>query len=460
MLICCAKPEEVTLWEGYAAAHGRSKSVILFDENQGFNFLEYELARQGMDGIGSVTECLMRVIEAARRAGATPGGAGDSFWQDATRMLLSYAIPAIYAATGTVSVSAIITFVTSCITDAAQLADDAITSTNHAYQILFKARTNPAVPIRQETIDAIAQYWFNQYTAIPDRTRGNIIITLTTALGRFNHGRLNRVFCGRTSVVPDMTFLGAIIILKMPALTWQEDGIIGQQLWKYMWQRATESRNGLPEKYRHRPVGLWCDEAQYFANSYDSDFLSTCRGSRAAVVFLSQNLPSYYAKMGQGETHAVDALIGKFNTHIFHQNADQRTGEFASHLIGRSLQRRATYSEGEGTNYNMGMNTGANTTRGTSSSAGGDGKSSSWSIGSNSGSGESWGDNRGRGANESYSRGFSEQMDYTVEPAWFARGLKSGGPKNGNQVTGVWFKSGGNFKAAESSNAFLAVFDQ
>lgn len=39
-LVCCVKPDEVALWQGYAKEHGRERSVILFDETEGFNFLE------------------------------------------------------------------------------------------------------------------------------------------------------------------------------------------------------------------------------------------------------------------------------------------------------------------------------------------------------------------------------------------------------------------------------------
>lgn len=459
-LVLCAKPDEVELWQRYAAAHGRSNSVLLFDESQGFNFLTYELARQGMAGIGSVTECLMKVLEAARRTAPSPGGSGDAFWQDAVRQLLSYAIPVIYAADGTVSVSSIIAFVLAAATTSEQLADKEFQKSNLAYQTLFKAATKPKVPIDKHTLDAIASYWLNEYIAIPAKTRGNIIISLSTTLGRFNHGRLRQVFCDKTTIVPDLCFNGAIIIMAMPALTWNEDGIIGQQLFKYLWQRVVESRNGLPRHFRDRPVFLWADEAQYFINSYDSDFLSTCRGSRACIVYLTQNLPTYYAKMGTSETHAADALIGKFNTHIFHQNACPRTNEFASNLIGRGLKRRQTYSEGEGTNQSLGMNTGASRNRGTSSGAGGGNGGSTWSSGGNQGSGENWGDSRGRGVNRSTSNGFSEVMDYLIEPNAFSLDLKSGGPANGNKVTAIWFKAGGQFKDTYGGNVVFPTFRQ
>ena len=49
-LVTAVKPEEVELWKQYAREHGRERSIVVFDENEGFNFLTYELGRQGADG--------------------------------------------------------------------------------------------------------------------------------------------------------------------------------------------------------------------------------------------------------------------------------------------------------------------------------------------------------------------------------------------------------------------------
>jgi hypothetical protein len=455
-LVLLAKPE-VEQWLRYAARHGRSKSVVLFDESQGFNFLSYELGRQGIDGIGSVTECLMHVLEAARRASPSPGTVGETFWQDATRQLLQNAIPALYAANGTVSIQDIVAFVLAAPTSPGQHQIEHFRQTNLIYQTIGRALTAPKVRVDRGTLEAITRYWFYEFPAIPDRTRGNIVISLSTTLSRFSQGRLRRVFCGKTSIVPDACFNGAIIVMAMPALTWGTDGIIAQQLFKYMWQRVVESRNSLPKQFRERPVFLWADEAQYFVNSYDGEFLSTCRSSRACVVFLSQNLPTYYAKMGRDEVMAADALIGKFNTHVFHQNACPRTNEFASSLVGRGLQRRATYSYGTGNNRNSGMSTGENTSQGWSSSSGGSGP-----VGSsnNRGNGENWGGNRGFGTSENVSEGYSEVMEHLIEPSWFSHGLKSGGPAHRNQVTALWFKNGGNFRESHGGNVLFVTFKQ
>lgn len=78
-------------------------------------------------------------------------------------------------------------------------------------------------------------YWRDDFARLDPKTRGNILISLTTVLDRFNHGWLADAFCGQTTLVPELTFHGAIVLLDMPALVRNEDGVIAQQLFKFCW---------------------------------------------------------------------------------------------------------------------------------------------------------------------------------------------------------------------------------
>lgn len=206
---------------------------------------------------------------------------------------------------------------------------------------------------------------------------------------------------------------------------------------------------------------LWADESQYFVNAYDTDFQSTCRSARACTVFLTQSLPTYYARMGgQNAKHKADMLLANFVTKVFHNSADPETNRWAADTIGRSLQRRANYSEGESTGRSAGMNDGGSTSWGTSTGGGwsNDGRgggSSSSNWGSNAGGGESWGRNRGVNTGSSVSGGYSETMDYEIEPAEFSRILRTGGPANAGNVTGIWFQAGKTFR--DSTRNYLFV---
>jgi hypothetical protein len=224
--------------------------------------------------------------------------------------------------------------------------------------------------------------------------------------------------------------------------------------------RGARPPNAMEPKHRDRPVFLWADEAQYFVNSFDTDYQSTCRSSRACTVYLTQSLPTYYAKMGGAQPqHAADMLLANFVTKIFHNNADFTTNRWASDTIGRSLQRRYNASEGESSNWSRGMNSGSGENAGSSMNSGGSygngGSSSNWSSGSNRGHNDNWGRNRGHGGGTSFNSGFSEAMDVEIEPAVFARDLATGGPANGGRVTGLWLSAGRRF--ADSGRNYLHV---
>jgi uncharacterized membrane protein YgcG len=462
-VITCVKAEDIELWRAYAARHGRKPSLVLFDENEGFNFLAYELARQGMDGIGSVTECFMRVLEAAKRASPTASQrGGEAFWEDATRQILRYSIPLLYSASGTLSIGDLIRFISTAPAHAKEVTDPEWQRQSFMYETVEAASHSPKVPMasRAALHDALV-YWTEQFPAIPDKTRGNMVITLTTTLDRFRHGRLNRAFCGRTTLVPELTFHGALTLLAMPTLVWNEDGVIAQQLFKYMWQRAVLGRNALAQKHRERPVFLWCDEAQETCSSYDAEYQSICRASKACTVYLTQSLPTYYAKMGgDNPRDAAHALVGKFMTHIYHSNACPDTNEYASRVIGKIVTRRGNQSSGVARSVNDGLNEGTSVNSGSSSNYG---SSSGYSSGQGSshsgGHGSNWGRNRTAGTSNTQTQGYSEAMEYAIEPGDFARILKTGGRPNGNQVTGIWFQGGRVFRGS-GSNMMLETFKQ
>ncbi len=465
-LVLCAKPEEVELWSRYVSENGRLNSALLFGERggHGFNFIDYELARQGPAGIGSVVECLMRILEAARLSHPS-AGQSQQFWDDAMRQLLRNTIPPLYAATGSVRMADITRFIASAPMSLDQAHSAQWQDTSFMFATMAAAEKSPVIRLGASDLGKIGSYWHDEFAQLDPKTRSNIAISVSTALDRFNRGRLHNAFCTATTLVPELTFHGAIIIMDMPALTWNEDGIIGQQLFKYMWQRAVLSRNALEPKHRQRPVFLWADESQYFVNSFDTDYQAACRGSRACTVYLTQSLPTYYAKIGGEQVkHKADMLLANFVTKIFHNNADPETNRWAADTIGRSIQRRATYSEGTSTGRSYGMNEGENTSYGTSSSVGWSrdahgNYSTNSSFGTNRGGGESTGRNRGLNRGENVSGGYSETMDYEIEPAAFSRVLKTGGPANGNNVTAVWFQAGKSFQDSRR-NYLLTRFVQ
>jgi len=463
-LVLCAKPEEVDLWVRYCAETGRSSSLIVLDgQTPIVNFLTSELTRQGAQGTNAVVELLVRVLEMARLASPAPGRQGEAFWEDTTRQIFRHAIPLLYAATGTVRIGDLLALVRSAPNSPDQLQDPTWQQRSPFFAMCRAA----AERLDDATGERLMAYWAGDFALLDQRTRGNVVISLTTALDRFNHGWLRDAFTTETTAPPELTFHGAVIVLAMPPLTMNEDGVVGQMLYKLLWQRRVLARNALEPEQRQRPVFLWADECQYFVNSFDAEFLSTSRASLACPVFLTQSLPTLYARLSVDGGHdRVHHLLGNFATRIWHSNACAETNEWAARTLGKSLQTRASFNRSEGHNASYGMNMGEGLSWNRGVTGGPFGNTGTpWPFepglgrdGSEGGN-DSWGRNRGHGTNSSVTQGSSEVMEYIIEPGQFGRMLKTGGPANGNRVSAVWYQSGRRF-AASGGPAMLVEFAQ
>ena len=465
-IVMCAKPGEAQRWLQYCQQAGRAESVIVMNgRNVCFNFLDYEISRHGINGIDSAIECLMQLVEAARMASASPGREGEKFWTDMIRQVLRVILPLLYMAYGRVTIPDIIRCLRSAPTSREEAHSAQWQADSFLYQTLLVAAQR--VGDHDPTLNRIADYMLNEWATMPDKTRGNVAVSLTTVLDRFTSGWLKDTFASDTNCPPEMTFHGAVVILDMPPSTMNEDGLLAQIIYKFMWQRAVLARGGLDPIQRVRPVFWWADEGHLFLHPNDANFLSLCREALACVVLISQSLPSFYGRMpGENSKDIVHQLLGNFGSRLWLNNACHETNGWASATLGKVIHRRANFSEGrsEGHNMSYGMNMGENASR-----------SVNWDQthyhssplnpitkhSGNEGSGESWGRNKGYGSNygTNSSHGYSEQMDDLLPPAFFSRSLMTGGPSNGNRVSGVWFQAGRTFEASRG-NSLLAVFQQ
>jgi NAD(P)-dependent dehydrogenase (short-subunit alcohol dehydrogenase family) len=436
-LVCVAKPEETELWKNYCKEHGREADMIIFDTSRHFNFLSYEFARKGADAANSATDTLMKVLKAADlAAGQGQGKEGEAFWIKTTREMILNTITVLYSAIGTVRVESIVEFITSMPT-APPSSEEARSKlvNNYALDRLTRCRDKPVYKLPPHSLKRVRNYFFKQFVAMPDKTRGSIVTSVTAELNRFSDGILRECFTTTTDLVPEMVFNGHIIIMGFPSLSYQEEGTVAQGLFKLMFQRAIEARNGLGKQFQERPTFLYADEAQYFVSHYDDTFLSTCRGSKCAVVFMTQSLPTYFAQLGKDKSDAVDGFVGKFGNKVFHLNSCPRTNKYASDLIGKGLKLHK--------NQSRTITSSRQTNRGATQTA------------TNQGSNQSEGSNETNGA--------QEHLDYFLEPNFFATSLRTGAPKNKYLVTGVWFSAGAQFQEPipdTTSNVVLATFSQ
>ncbi len=464
-IVLCAKPSEAEEIRALCAQAGRLDSLIVWNgRNHGFNFLAYMLARLGSDGINGVTEYFMRVIELIRSASAMPGDNGDAFWLDALRVLLRYSLYILYLATGTVRIAELMAFVRSAPTSPQQFEDPDWRRDSYFFQCFLAASGK----IDEVSGPRLLAYWKDDFARMDGKLRGNILAGFAM-LDRFNHGWLQKALCCDTTILPELCFHGAIIVVDTPRATMGEDGIVLQLLWKDAYQTAVLGRNSLPEIHRKRFVFCYADECQEVIAHRDAEFLAMSRSSLSSTIYLTQSVPSIIAKLGGANARdRAYHLIGNFGIRIFCANACAETNEFAARTIGKSLQYRGGYSQNHGTSSQFGMNVGegsnwsTNSSFGSNSSHGGTGQSSHGSTsgnGTSSGGNDSRGRTRGGGSNQGESWSQNQQMDFVIEPGEFGRMLKTGGPANGNRVSAIVYQASRVFKAS-GGNAVLVEFQQ
>lgn len=431
-------------WQQLASQSDRQAQLIRFDE-QGvyrFNFLDYAAHlyqdAQGQLITASVVDLLLRMSRAAMREEELHGQAPEQpFWKLAPRELVSHTLDALWAAYGRLRLNDIIQFVVSVPADAAEFANPQAQASSFCLQTLHKAAHDPARAPDPQDLFVIIQYFRDNFTRLDARTRTNITVTMTSQFAPFQKGLMHRLFCTHTTVVPELTHEGAIIVLDLPVDRYGSAGSMAAFILKYCWQQAALRRDTTSAC---RPIFLWADEAQYFVGEEDMKFQSVARSARACTVYLTQTISNFYAVMGgAGPRDSTAAFLANFVTKVFHRNDDTNTNEFASQLIGRELQLRGSHSKG----FNSGEGYSSGDVLGDSHGFSSADHSSSFNRSHN----------RNRNSGMSASSGFSsnetqsEQMDVAIEPNLFTR-LANGRKENRFLVDAILFQGGRQFQAS------------
>ncbi|HEY1719443.1 MAG TPA: TraM recognition domain-containing protein [Verrucomicrobiae bacterium] len=336
-IVLCAKSDEPELWKKYAEQTGRSGDVVLFSQEH-FNFLHYEANRPGA-GAGqteNLVTLFMQVAEiASQRHGYAPS---DDYWQRAVKQLLRNAVDLVMIARGAVTLPDLFEIIRTAPQDGEDVKRETWQQESICYKYIQEAEAKAkASPDLQPEFQMTARYWLQEFPHMDNRPRSSIVSLFTTLADCFLRGELRKLFSTSTTVIPDHTTLGRIIIVDLPVKEWSELGQYAGVLMKFMTQKALERRTDMDA----RPVFIWADEAHYFTTDYDQIFQTTARASRACTVYLTQNYSNYLSALGgEAARPKVDSLLGNLQTKIFHQNGDSVTNRWAAEAIGRRLQYR------------------------------------------------------------------------------------------------------------------------
>lgn len=396
-LVLCAKKDELDTWLGYARQTGRSDSLLVFDASGKwrFPFLQYEVSREG-EGAG-YTENLVRLFTTVHEAveRGKGGNGADPYWLRAMQQLIRNAIDLSMIARGEVSIPLLNDIINSAPRDVEERDSEEWRSTSLCWKLLNEGNNRERDIWEQYDFDSTVLFWLEEFVHLAPKTRSSIVSMFTSMADNFLRRPFRMLFSEppedwKTIAYPELTHKGVVIVMNLPVKEFGEAGRAAQVVYKYMWQQAAERRD---IKENPRPVFLWVDEAQNFATEYDMQFQATARSSRACTVYLTQNLPNYYAEMGGAHSkYRVDSLVGNLQTKIWHANSDPETNKHAAETIGRSWQVR---------------------------------RSSGQTVGESVG----------------FSQGQQESFDFDVPPQEFTK-LAKGGPAYNNTVQAVLFQNG------------------
>ncbi len=343
-LVLTVKPDERETWERYAAATGRTGSLAIFrpGEPWAFNFLNYELNRPGA-GAGfasNMVSLFTEVLEVAARRGEV--GSQDGFWVTALEQLLRNAIDLVIMAQGTLTLADLHAVISSAPHDHDVLFSEEWRAGSRCFDLIRQGRAT-LEPDQQADFDLTASYWLNEFPGLAEKTRSIIVNMFTGMADAFLRRPMRALFCERTTIIPEITHGGGIILVDMPVKQYHQVGRFAQVLWKLMWQRAAEARAVNNDT---APVFLWVDESQEFITSSDASFQATARSARVATVYLTQNISNYLKAIGGREAQsATDSLLGNLQTKIFHANGDAKTNEWAERLFAKRWGRRTGTSQ-------------------------------------------------------------------------------------------------------------------
>ena len=393
-LVLCAKADEADLWRRYCAETGRTDDLLILRPGgeHGFNFLDYELHHgDGAGYVENVVQLFLKALEAGGRS--SKGGNADPYWEQALAELLRNAVSLLHLTDTRGGLAELKKIVATAPALPEQAADPAWAEDSECGLALLVAdgRASQEPELRYE-LEQTDSYWRHTYPTLAEKTRSIITQSFTAAADSLLRPPMRQLFCGRTTLTPEDSFAGRIILLDLSLKTYGEVGRFAQVLFKLCWQRAAERRTAAANPL---PVFLWIDEAQYFLGRGDQQFLTTARSARVCTVLLTQNLPNYYAEFAEKKAF-VHSLLGNLVTKVFHANCDEETNEWASKTIASTWQNRLSVSGGVTTQPQPGM----------------------------------------EGLNRGYS--VQEHMVAQVLPQEF-HGLRSGGPEHGHLVDAIVF---------------------
>jgi hypothetical protein len=351
-LVLTAKAEETQNWIAYAKACGRERDLIVFNAESGdfFDPLHYEWTRpgRGAGDLESIIDFFSTLISIGKKE---VGHGHDPFWERGNEQLMRNVIKLLDLAGAAISIANIDRVIKSLPTRPGEFEEAQWQKDSYCAQLVaaIKARQETLNADQWSDLDFATQYIFRKWPAFDERPRSSLEMTWSGMADKFLFNPFNRLFCsGKCSFTPEQTTHdGKIVICDFPLLEYgHETGRLINIILKLIFQRAWLRRK-LSES--NNPVFLWQDEFQYFVTRRDNFFQQTCRGSRVAVVCLTQNILNLSEELGEAQPGSkTKSFCGNLGIKIAHQQNEPDTATFMADIIGKEYRYLDSFNAGGG----------------------------------------------------------------------------------------------------------------
>jgi len=349
-LVLTAKSSDTPQWLNYAKETGRIRDTIVFSEKSGYQFdpIAYEWGRPGR-GAGDVENIIDFFTTLVSLGKKDTAHGHDPFWERGNEQLMRNVIKLLDLSGETISIVSIDRCIKSLPTHPGEYEEEAWQKESFCAHLIasIRARKETLTPDQWSDLDFATQFIFKKWPAFDERPRSSLEMTWSGMADKFLFSPLNRIFCGSVcSIKPEMTTLDSkIIIVDFPLLEYGfETAKLIQAIVKLTFQRAWLRRDLAASG---NPIFLWQDEFQYFVTRRDNFFQQTCRGSRVAVVCLTQNILNLAEELGEDQPGSkTKSFLANLGTKYFLQQNCPDTCLFASDQIGKEYRYIAGYNAG------------------------------------------------------------------------------------------------------------------
>lgn len=339
MLILTTKPGEADQWVSWAERNGRGADVLRIKPGGGdcFNFLDY-LNRHPDPGAAIATNIGDLLMTLATHAKPKQKNSETSaFFAESATHMVTLAIHLLRAADEPLTLDAISRVINSA-PNSPQELEHPDAASKFVSQLITRAYERGST-----MTDSLCDYWLRQYPTMNERTRGDVVATLTAVVFRFMEQPFRDLIASErgSTFIPEMVDAGKIMILDCPVIRYQQAGRLFQIAMKHLTQQAILRR---PNRDTTRPVAIIADEAQNFATHADYAYQAVCRDFRGCTVYATQTIDNYLEAVGSEAS--VEALLASLVTKVFHANAG-RTNEWAEKLIAGDWHGMTSNTQGQ-----------------------------------------------------------------------------------------------------------------